>query len=99
MNTVRIRHLVAFLTASAAVNLLVLAAATPAIAATTRVPHYGSSVPSPQIPAQIHTVMPGGMPGWQISLIAIGAALLGAALATVFDRTVTSRKHATPTLA
>ena len=59
----------------------------------------GPGVPSPPVPAQIHTVVPGGMPGWQITLIAIGAALAGAALAMVLDRTVTSRKYATPTAA
>ena len=92
MNTIRIRHLAGLLAASAAA-LLVLAAASPAMAATARVPHYGPSVPSPQVPAQIHTVVPGGMPGWQITLIAIGAALAGAALAMLLDRVVTSRRH------
>ena len=92
MNTIRIRQLVGLLAASAAA-LLVLAAASPAMAATARLPHYPPSVPSPQVPAQIHTVVPGGTPGWQITLIAIGAALAGAALAMLLDRAVTSRRH------
>ena len=99
MNTIRrIRHLVGLLAASAAA-LLVLAAASPAMAATVSVPHYGPSVPSLQVPAQIHTIVPGGTPGWQITLIAIGAALAGAALAMLLDHAVTSRKGATPTVA
>ena len=34
----------------------------------------------------------GGMPGWQITLIAVGAALAGAALAVLLDRTRAARK-------
>ena len=99
MNTIRcIRHLAGLLAASAAA-LLALAAASPAMAATVRVPHYGPGVPSPQAPAPIHAVVAGGTPGWQITLIALGAALAGAALAMLLDRAVTSRKHATPTAA
>ena len=38
------------------------------------------------------TVIAGGMPGWQITLIAAGAALAGAALAILLDRTRAARK-------
>ena len=34
----------------------------------------------------------GGMPGWQITLIAVGAALAGAALAVLLDRALAARK-------
>jgi hypothetical protein len=34
----------------------------------------------------------GGMPGWQITLIAVGAALAAAALAVLLDRTRAARK-------
>jgi hypothetical protein len=34
----------------------------------------------------------GGMPGWQITLIAVGAALAGAALAVLLDRAWAARK-------
>ena len=78
MNTIhRIRRLVSVLAASACA-LLALAMASPALAATMRVPHYGppASVAPAQVPAQIHTVVLGGMPGWQIALIAAGTAVL-----------------------
>ena len=50
--------------------------------------------PPVTVPAQIHTVVTGGMPGWQITLIAVGAALLAAALAVLLDRARTARRHA-----
>ena len=34
----------------------------------------------------VHTVVIGGMPGWQIALIAIGAALFAASVAVLLDR-------------
>ena len=41
--------------------------------------------PPPAVPAA------GGMPGWQITLIALGAALVAAALAVLADRTWSAR--------
>ena len=38
------------------------------------------------------TVIAGGMPGWQITLITVGAALAGAALAILLDRARAARK-------
>ena len=52
--------------------------------------------PHPAAPAHIHAVT-GGMPGWQITLIAIGAALAAAILAVLVDRVLTARRRATPT--
>jgi hypothetical protein len=46
-------------------------------------------------PVQIHTVVTGGMPGWQITLIAAGAALLAAVLAVLLDRAWATRRHIT----
>jgi hypothetical protein len=54
------------------------------------------------VPAHIHTAhtaVTGGMPGWQITLIAIGAALLAAAVALILDRAWIARRHATATVA
>jgi hypothetical protein len=41
----------------------------------------------------MHTVVVGGMPGWQIALIAIGAALFAATAAVLLDRARTTRRH------
>ena len=38
------------------------------------------------------TVIAGGMPGWQITLIAVGAALAAAILAVLLDRAWAARK-------
>jgi hypothetical protein len=43
-------------------------------------------------PPPIHTVTVGGMPGWQITLIAVGAALLAAAITVLHDRMRTHRR-------
>jgi hypothetical protein len=43
-------------------------------------------------PATVHTVLVGGMPGWQIALIAAGAAVLAAALAVLADRLLSARR-------
>jgi len=43
-------------------------------------------------------VVAGGMPGWQIALIAIAAALVAAATAVFLDRARAARRHqAAPT--
>jgi hypothetical protein len=38
------------------------------------------------------TIVTGGMPGWQITLIAVGAALAGAAVAVLLDHARAARK-------
>ena len=57
-----------------------------------------SSRPLPG-PAQVHTVVihsvTGGMPGWQIALIALGAALAAATIAVLADRARTAHRHET----
>jgi len=53
-------------------------------------------VHQPPVPAPAHTVIIGGMPGWQIALIAAAAALAAATVAILVDRAWTARKaHAT----
>jgi hypothetical protein len=42
--------------------------------------------------SHVRTVVIGGMPGWQIALIAIGAALLAATVAVLLDRARTAAK-------
>jgi hypothetical protein len=53
------------------------------------------------VPAQVrvHTIVAGGMPAWQIALIAVGAALMAAALAVLADRKLVGRSDATTTTA
>ena len=42
--------------------------------------------------APVTVITTGGMPGWQIALIAVGAALAGAAMAVLLDRARAARK-------
>jgi len=49
-------------------------------------------IPSP-IP--VHTIVTGGMPGWQITLIAAAAAVVAAAVAVILDRAWAARRHLT----
>jgi hypothetical protein len=51
-------------------------------------PGYQAQVP-------VHTVVIGGMPGWQITLIAVGAALLAATAAVLVYRAWASRRQPT----
>ena len=94
MNITRIHRLAGILAASVCA-LLALAAASPAMAATASVPHYGPSVAPAQVPAQVHTLVAGGTPGWQITLIAAGAAVLAAILAIAADRARAARRQLT----
>ena len=72
---------------------LVVAVAAPAAFARVVPPSGGSGgVTTPTLPsAQVHTVIVGGMAGWQIALIAVGAALVAATIAVLLDRARTAR--------
>jgi hypothetical protein len=53
-----------------------------------------------QIPATtVRVITAGGMAGWQITLIALGAALVAAAAAVLFDRALAARRAAPATTA
>jgi hypothetical protein len=94
----RIRRAIRLLAALASA-LLAVATAAPAFAAGLR-PPPGSlqSPPAPPV-TRTHTVVVGGMPGWQITLIAVTAAVLAATLAVILDRARTGRQHlATPSV-
>jgi membrane protein implicated in regulation of membrane protease activity len=78
--------------AALAAALLAAAVAAPAAFALPVPPGGGGDgtvAPSP--PVQV--VVVGGMPGWQIALIAIGAAILAATGAVFLDRARTTRRH------
>ena len=51
--------------------------------------------PHPAAPAHIHAAVTGGMPGWQITLIAAGSALAEAIVAMLADRARVARRAAT----
>jgi hypothetical protein len=60
----------------------------------------GQYVPVPAGPATITRVITtGGMPGWQIALIALGAALVAATAAVILDRTLARRRPVSATTA
>lgn len=74
----------------------VLAFAAPAFAQSAMIPVSGGGASGAQIPVpvQVRTIVAGGMPGWQIALIAVGAALIAAALAVLATRMLASRRQA-----
>jgi hypothetical protein len=76
----RLRRLAAVL-AAVTCTLLASAAAMPAAWAMIVIPPGGPA----QAPA-VGTVTAGGMPGWQITLIALGAAVVAATTAVLLDR-------------
>ena len=81
----RIRRLAAIL-AGLAGALLAVAAVAPAALAGPFPPRPPGWDKHPPPGAGIHIVVVGGMPGWQIAVIAIGAALLAATAAVLADR-------------
>ena len=91
---IRIRRILTAL-ATLAGALLALTAASPAAFAV-RVPPPGENAGPVQEPSQVHTIIVGGMPGWQIALIAATAALAAAAVAVLLDRTWTARRAHAP---
>jgi len=97
----RIRRLAAALVGLAGALLAFTTAAPAAFASGQRPPplpsgHIHQPVHQPPVPVPAHTVVIGGMPGWQIALIVAGAALAAAAVAILVDRAWVARKaHAT----
>jgi hypothetical protein len=86
-----IRRLAGLLTGLAA-TVLALTAASPAALAV-NVPPPGGGAGTVQPPPQVHTIVTGGLPGWQITLIAIAAAIIAAAVAVIVDRAWAARRH------
>ena len=76
--------------------VLVASGATPALARLEPDPggYVGVTPPTPP-PTVTRTVVVGGMPGWQIALIAAGAALLAATVAVLIDRARAMHRKAT----
>ena len=93
MNPIHTIRRLASILAGLAATTLAFAAAPPAALATPAPPDPGPAGVVP--PPAIQTVVTVGMPGWQITLIAAGAALLAATLAVLLDRARAARRHMT----
>ena len=89
----RIRRILTALATLAGALVAGTAAAPAALAV--RVPPPGGYGGTVQAPPQVHTIVTGGMPGWQIALIALAAALVAAAAAVLLDRAWATH-HAAP---
>ena len=97
----RVRRLASVLAGLAGVLLASAASVPAAFAGTNPIPdppgyigdsYIGTSPVAPVPAAAVHVVNTGGMPGWQIALIAIGAALLAATVAVLLDRAWAARR-------
>jgi hypothetical protein len=95
----RLRRFAAVLAGLGVTMAAFAAAAAAASASTGMFPDNGGvdggagPVPVPQ------AVVVGGMPGWQIALIAIGAAVAAAVTAVLLDRMRSARRQLSPTTA
>ena len=94
----RYRHVVRALAALACTLLGLLAAAPAAFAMRTGFEGSGQSplpLPNGKGPtnALTHTVVTGGMPGWQLAVIVIAAALLTATIALIGHRVKTAHRE------
>jgi hypothetical protein len=84
------RRRLAGVLAAVACGLLASAAIGPAAAfAVTEPPPTGGGAPASQ--ATVHMITAGGMAGWQIALIALGAALFAAAATLLLTRVIVRR--------
>jgi hypothetical protein len=90
----RLRRLAAPL-AAVICAVLASAAIVPAASASIPIPPGGPAVPAPAV----RVVTAGGMAGWQITLIALGAALVAAIAAVLLDRGRAARRAASATTA
>ena len=76
----------------------VLAFATTTTAASAmRVPQPGEGSDIAPPPSPVRVIAEGGMPGWQIALIALAAALVAATVAVLLDHARVARKIHAPT--
>ena len=85
-----IRRLAGILAALATTLLATAATAAPAAFALPEPPVGGGDG---TLSPPVQTVIVGGMPGWQIALIAVAAAVLAAAAAVLLDRARTGHRH------
>ena len=103
MNEIRhVRRLASVLAGLAGVLLATAAAVPAAFAGTNPIPdpsgyvgdpYSGTNPIAPVSATTVRVISTGGMPGWQIALIAIGAALLAATVAVLLDRARATRRN------
>jgi len=96
MNPIRtIRRLACMLTGLTAALAAAVAAAPAALAATGPYPPPGPPAEVIRIGPAAHTFngVTGDMTSWQITLIAVGAALVGAVVGVLVDRARAARRH------
>ena len=93
------KHIRRILAAVATLAGTVAALATAPAAYASLPPHGGSGGGGAGgAPTTVPVIAAGGMPGWQITMIAVGAALVAGAVAILADRSWTARKaHAATT--
>ena len=85
-----------FATVATLTGALVALAAIPAtLAMRVPPPGEGSGIAPP--PPPVRVIAEGGMPGWQITLIAVASALVAAAVAVALDRARTASRAVRPT--
>jgi hypothetical protein len=89
-----IRRLAGILAALATTLLATVTAAAPAAFALPEPPVGGGGT----LPPPVQTIVVGGMPGWQIALIAVAAAVLAAAIAVFLDRARATSRAGTITM-
>ena len=87
-------RIAARLAAVAAILATALAAAPAAFATEAPPAPADGGAAAPASLVTVHTVMVGGTPGWQIALLAVGAAVLAAAAAVLLDRALRARRAA-----
>ncbi len=94
----RLRQLAAVL-AAVTCGLLASASIVPAAFARMVPPPGGQYGPAQVAPATVRVITAGGMADWQITLIALGAALFAAAAALLTDRALAGHRAASATTA
>ena len=89
----RLGRLTTALAAFTAGLVVSTAAATAALASPKPIQEGGDITPIQTFPVTRSVVL-GGMPGWQIALVAAGVSVLAAAVAVILDRARAARKAA-----
>jgi hypothetical protein len=94
MNRIRTIYRLAGILAGLGGTLLAISATSPAALAA-RTPPFGGLIERGPAPPPVHVIVTSGMPGWQITLIAAGAAVLTATAAVILDRARAARRQLT----